>query len=126
MKRDWHLMGDIFNAIEDDRLELLISKYEANQNKYSILMQHLEMLIDADYIKGVTISLSVDGLYSWGTDVPRITLKGYDFADIVKDKFLLNKTIKAIKDAGYMVTWETLKEFAPMILKVAVKQIFKN
>lgn len=57
MKRDWHLMGDIFNAIEDDRLELLISKYESNQNKYSILMQHLEMLIDADYIKGVTISL---------------------------------------------------------------------
>mgnify|MGYP006883521931 FL=1 len=76
MKRDWHLMGDIFNAIEDDRLELLISKYESNQNKYSILMQHLEMLIDADYIKGVTISLSVDGQYSWGTDVPRITLKG--------------------------------------------------
>lgn len=126
MKRDWALMGDIFNAIEDDRLELLISKTESNQDKYNILMQHLEMLIDADYIKGVIISLSVDSLYSWGTDVPRITLKGYDFADIVKDKFLLNKTIKAIKDAGYIVTWKTLKEFAPMILKVAVKQIFKD
>ena len=133
MKRDWELMGRIFTAIENDNLRELIE--QANEptgedqdddyaktgqlKRYVLLMRHLEMLNDAGYIKGVELRFSIDGFISFGLNNPRITLQGYDYADIVKDRTLLHQTINAIGKAGMMVSWETLKQFAPVLIKKA-------
>lgn len=133
MKRDWNLMAEIFSAVEDDRLERYLEKLddevedeltgEVKQPELFLnVIKHLEMLVDSGYIKGVEIDLSVDGLYTYGLSMPRITLAGYDFADIVRDKTLLKQTMGAIKKAGYMVSWETLKQFAPVVIKKAAQR----
>ena len=133
MKRDWELMGRIFTAIENDNLHELIEQENeptgeeqkddfaksGQLTRYILLVRHLEMLIDAGYIKGVDIRTSVDGFISFGLNNPRITLQGYDYADIVKDRTLLHQTINAIGKAGMMVSWETLKQFAPVLIKKA-------
>ena len=59
-------------------------------------------------------------MISYGCNRPRITLQGYDFAEVVMDQKLLNKTINIIKKAGLMVGFETLKSYAPIALKSIV------
>ena len=133
MKRDWELMGRIFTAIENDNLRELIEQTNeptgdeqdddyaktGQLKRYVLLMRHLEMLNDAGYITGVELRFSIDGFISFGLNNPRITLQGYDYADIVKDRSLLHQTINAIGKAGLMVSWETLKQFAPVLIKKA-------
>ena len=100
MKRDWELMGRIFTTIENDNLRELIEQTNeptgdeqdddyaktGQLKRYVLLMRHLEMLNDAGYIKGVELRFSIDGFISFCLNNPRITLQGYDYADIVKDR----------------------------------------
>lgn len=111
-------MGDIFTAIEDERIETWLAEIESSQDEEMQLkiLFHIELLADADFIRGVKVTRSSGHILAYGFDGPRITMKGYDFADIVKDKKLLNKTIAAIKKAGYMAGFETLKTYAPKVL----------
>ena len=117
MKRDWNLMGDIFNALESDRITDLIEGEGVSDEQGDLVLRHLELLIDADYVRGLEIKRSSIGIAGYSMTDPRITLQGYDFADIVKDKKLLNKTLNLIKKAGLMVGFETLKTYAPVALK---------
>lgn len=129
MKRDWELMGRIFTAIENEQLgdflEQVIhdnpppddSSWKQSEQVKTVF-KHLEMLIDAGYVKGVVLRTS-DDVYLYGLQNPRITLQGYDYADIVEDHALLKQTINAIGKAGLMVSWETLKQFAPVLIKKA-------
>lgn len=135
MKRDWELMGRIFTEIENESLKSWLSEFsyevdpvtEENRQpaEFIRIMKHLEMLIDCGYIKGVELRHR-GGMYSYGLDDPRITLQGYDFADIVKDKTLLKQTITVITKAGYLVTWETLKQFAPVVVKRAAMALARK
>lgn len=129
MKRDWELMGRIFTAIENEQLgdflEQVIHDNPApddsswkQSEQVKTVFKHLEMLIDAGYVKGVVLRTS-DDVYLYGLQNPRITLQGYDYADIVEDHALLKQTINAIGKAGLMVSWETLKQFAPVLIKKA-------
>ena len=129
MKRDWELMGRIFTAIENEQLgdflEQVIHDNPApddsswkQSEQVKTVFKHLEMLIDAGYVKGVVLRTS-DDVYLYGLQNPRITLQGYDYADIVEDHVLLKQTINAIGKAGLMVSWETLKQFAPVLIKKA-------
>lgn len=136
MKRDWELMGKIFTAIEDERLNALLGGYEWEEDEvtgekrqpdeFVRIIKHLEMLIDCGYIKGVELRHGRDGAYSFGLDDPRITLPGYDFADIVQDHALLTQTMNAVKAAGYIVSWETLKQFAPVVVKRAAMKLARK
>lgn len=118
MRRDWNLIGDIFKAIEEERLESMLDTATPDDKEKTLW--HLELLLDAGYIKGVFFRVSVDGMISYGCNRPRITLQGYDFAEVVMDQKLLNKTINIIKKAGLMVGFETLKSYAPIALKSIV------
>lgn len=136
MKRDWGLMGKIFTAIEDERLNTMLDGYEWEEDEvtgekrqpfeYVRIIKHLKMLIDCGYIKGVELRHGRDGAYSFGLDDLRITLQGYDFADIVQDHALLTQTMSAVKAAGYIVSWETLKQFAPVVVKRAAMKLARK
>lgn len=115
MKRDWDLMGDIFNSIEKDEFEKRFMGINDEEERRRVFW-HVEMLIDAGYIKGITLIPNARGIPAVRLNGPRITLQGYDFADIVKDKALLPQVIAAVEKAGLMVTWETLKAFAPKVI----------
>ena len=121
MKRDWHLLGEIFDHIEQENIESFI-KGQSDPEQERILL-HMELLADAGHIKGFTLRRTYSGQLNYGFEGGgvRITLQGYDFADIVQDHKLLNKTISLIEKAGFTVTWETLKHFAPVALEQAIK-----
>lgn len=131
MIRNWKLMGDIFNEIEKETLEEFVDAIKNNSTEHFVsrefkeLMRHIEMLIDAGYIKGVEVAFRGDQFYLH-LDNPRITLQGYDFADTVKDKALLNKTLAAIKEAGLIASFETIKQFAPVVVKTIAKELYNR
>jgi hypothetical protein len=126
MKRDWNLLGEIFNHIEDENLEDFIDHFEDKTDPLlgnERLLKHVELLVDAGFVLGVEVIRANGKITGYGTDEPRITLEGYDFADIVQDKKLLSRTIKTIEKAGFLVTMETLKAYAPKVLQLAVTSL---
>lgn len=126
MKRDWNMLGEIFNHIEDENLEDFIDHFEDKTDPLlgnERLLKHIELLIDAGFVLGVEVIRANGKITGYGTDEPRITLEGYDFADIVQDKKLLSRTIKTIEKAGFLVTMETLKAYAPKVLQLAVTSL---
>ena len=126
MKRDWNLLGEIFNHIEDENLEDFIDHFEDKTDPLlgnERLLKHVELLVDAGFVLGVEVIRANGKITGYGTDEPRITLEGYDFADIVQDKKLLSRTIKTIEKAGFLVTMETLKAYAPKVLQLAVTSV---
>ncbi len=121
MIRDWKLMGEIFTAIEEERFEEMADEKRNHSNTmndhvFLDFMRHVEMLLDAGYLKGIEIGFSGKQYY-FTIDNPRITLSGYDFADTVKDKKLLNKTLDLIEKSGLVATFETIKYFTPISIK---------
>lgn len=121
MKRDWQLLGDIFTAIEDERLEAMIG--DADDAEAERVVRHLELLADAGLVRGVTIRRSGSGALSWGVEGggPRITLAGYDLAERVQDRKLLARTISLIRRAGLLVSTETLRHFTPLAVEAIAR-----
>lgn len=119
MKRDWSLLGDIFSAIENENMDEFIDRKTHDEQKK--VFRHIEMLLDAGYVKGISLTFDAsEELCLISYHNPRITLQGYDFADVVMDKKLLNKTMNAIKKAGLLASFETIKAYAPAALKALV------
>ena len=117
MKRDWFILGELFSKLEDECLEEYLQNME-DKERQQIYLKHLRLLVDAGYIKGVYFSNSQVNLHD-----ASITLAGYDFAELVQDKKLLNKTINLINSAGLIVSKETLKQFTPAAVKFFVDLI---
>ena len=114
MKRDWFILGELFTKLEDECLEEYLTEME-DKERQQVYLRHLRLLVDAGYIKDVYFSGSQVNLRD-----ARITLSGYDFAEMVQDKKLLNKTVGLIKSAGLIVSKETLKQFTPVAVKFFV------
>lgn len=127
MVRDWNLMGEIFTAIEEERFEEMADEKREHSKTmkdkvFFDFMHHVEMLIDAGYLKGIEIGFSGKQFY-FTIDNPRITLSGYDFADAVKDEKLLNKTLEYIEKAGLVASFETIKYFTPVAIRYFVELV---
>ena len=125
MKRDWFLLGEILTKIEDDKFEQYFDSL--NSERQDIVMRHVELLVDGKYVKGISIRRSSSGelMYGYEAGGIRITLEGYDLAEKVQDKKLLNKTMNLIKQAGLLVSIESLKQFTPIAMK-AIAEVFKE
>lgn len=123
MKRDWHLLGKIFEEIENETFEKFLDKQEAEEQVR--ILRHTELLVDAGYIVGITVRYDSSGvpLYGIESGYVRITLAGYDFAERVQDTKLLNKTMSLIKKAGLLVSMETLKQFTPIAVTAIAQAV---
>jgi hypothetical protein len=123
MKRDWHLLGRIFTEIENERFTAYLeASSDEEQDK---IIRHLGLLIDAGYIVGGSVIYGNYGDVNYREDNSgfRITLEGYDFAERVQDRTLLNRTIAMIKKAGLMVSMETLKQFTPLAVAAIAQAV---
>lgn len=119
MKRDWDLLTEIFDHIDNETLDAFV---ENDTERNDLILRHLELLVDGDYLAGVDIRRTSVGLY-YQSNEPRLTMSGHELADIIRDKKLFSRVKKAIAAAGYLITFETLKAFAPKVLKIIVDNI---
>lgn len=142
MKRDWNLIRDVLEACEDDRLDEYISKSGAdydeddltpqqkdklefeNAKKYRrLVIGHLELCLDEEFIKGVEIVKYSDGTLgpvSYCKEA-RLTMKGHDFLVKLRDQNMW-KNIKSIaKQTGIALTVESISQLASHIVQRTFK-----
>ncbi|MDO5352535.1 MAG: hypothetical protein Q4E81_06880 [Succinatimonas sp.] len=119
MKLDYVKIAELFEHLENENLEAFLDGLE-DSDEY---LKHLDMLVKAGYVDGVEVKYASCGIL-YSTNYPRITLDGYEFANIVKDKKLFPQVVKAINKAGYVASIAMIKEFAPHVIKNIASLVF--
>lgn len=119
MKLDYSKIAELFEHLENENLEAFLDGLE-DSDEY---LKHLDMLVKAGFVEGIEIKYaSCCILYS--SHYPRITLSGYEFANVVKDKKLFPQVVKAINKAGYIASIAMIKEFTPHVIKTIATTLF--
>lgn len=124
MRRDWKLLAEIIQHLEDESLWGWLDSIESSDMpRHDLILRHMELLQDAGYIKNFVLKTSVDGYLSYASTDVRITMQGYDFKDVILDKRLFAKVCETAQKAGVKVTWEFIKASIPLILKNMLKEL---
>lgn len=142
MKRDWDLLRDQLLAIEEGKdLKLTILKdlpksapewtddlsegqfiaamdvYRACEER---IVGHLQLLLEAGYIDGLTLTRSMSGEYMYAIYHPRLTMRGHDFLDTMRSKPLWESIKTTAKKKGLELTFDTISALAASALKTLV------
>jgi len=121
MKRDMDFVRELLLKIEETdkppSLRELLSA-NANEAEYEKLSEHLSMLIDeAEFVSGPSFHTMTTK--NW-IDL-RLTWKGHDFLDSVRDPEIWEKTKKGVEEAkGFTV--DLLKDLAKGLVKKQIEE----
>lgn len=128
MIRDWNLIREILQAIEDDKLELF---YKSNSDKQDKIILHLELLAESDLISNLKIlNVAVDTpgpnitnqqVLVFSNPSIRMTMQGYDLLETIRNKTIWKTITTKAYDAGVMLTWEFIKQVIPIVYKGLIK-----
>lgn len=121
MVRDWDLIGEIFTAVEKNDIDDLIEKHKCFAKPFEYpeqnIKQHLKMMVDAGFIKGVNVYVYGDNNWEMCVKDPYVTYQGYLFMDAVADRRLLKFTLQIIESSHLKPSFETIKQFSPRAVK---------
>ena len=90
-------------------------RWQQLSRHYTQNKAHVKLLIDAGYLDG-NYDLSA-GDHVKGAYVGRITMKGYDFLDNVRDETIWNKTKEKIQKTTGTASIEIVKEVAAALVR---------
>lgn len=126
MKRDWKLIRGILEALEGDNYiayhnaggmtdeeKAKIYKDDLSSllpKKRMLVAQHLELLVDS----GLVTQASCSTFENSGL---RLTMKGYDMLDALRDDTVWNKVKDLAVKSGVTISWEFIKQAIPLIYK---------
>jgi Hypothetical protein (DUF2513) len=137
MKRDWELIRKQLTDIEGERN--LFSDippepiwedqdwgvYEGQLEEYRVIegriFGHLELLINAGYVDGLSVTRSLDGLFSYGLHSPRLTMSGHDLLDTIRSATIWEKITATAKTKGIELTFDAIKALGALALKSVVE-----
>ncbi len=108
----------LLKATKDEVLEDFLSRLEGfEQDRYLL---HLEMLVDEGYIKGASVSSSGNTLF-YGITYPRLTQRGYQLCDGLKDMGVVKTITEKAKKLGKTLTLA----FAESVIAVLTQELLK-
>ena len=111
MKRNLDLIRYILLTTEDsDTSELRVADYITSQYSFNEVSYHITLLIEAGYM----IALRADNLSSSYPDyiVQRLTYKGHDFLDTIRNDNVFNKTKTIISSTVGTTALSLIKDVA--------------
>lgn len=92
---------------------------QVNQGE-RIVYKHLELLIEAGFIKGVSIKQSADLAYQISLADPSLTLSGYSLLESLRADGFIDKVKKFAKEKSVPLTVETISIIAKTLTKILV------
>lgn len=124
MKRNWTVIRELLEHVEDDD----ISEYLSSQGKFTyistesaeenerlrkiqleqadITFGHLLLLMDSTLVEGIKYARqSVNG-WTYGLENPRLTMKGHDTLDAIRSDTVWNEVKSRAKEAAVPITQE--------------------
>ncbi len=114
MKRDMDLVRNILIALADEPRGHIDTKSDA-------VNYHLEMLIEKQFVNGITVAQSHGGRYSTNLTNSKLTWAGHEFLATIRSKTVWDKIKNVIKDKGLDLSVEAIKIAAPNVLASILK-----
>lgn len=126
MKRNWTIIKEILEAIETNQIKTHWDSLPEEQ--YDLVLLHYELLEESELIANYQMVEDVDDFGNrnchplfWkerpGISSIRLTMKGYDLLEVLRDQSLWNKIINKAKSVGVKLTFEFIKQAIPVIYK---------
>lgn len=122
MKRNWATILDLLKATEEDRLvELLTEKacaseYSTSQQETDKLERissdyygHLELLVDDDAIRGVSLDCGPGGVWSCQITRARLSSAGFDLLGALESKGIWNRVTTFAKENAVPISCELVR-----------------
>ncbi len=132
MKRDWELIRKLLLDIEEeknpfsdipvkpnfkdqdwDTYEKQLDEFHAIEAR---VFGHLELLVNAGYIDGLTVIRSLDGMFSYGLHSPRLTMEGHDLLDTMRSSGIWEKIKATAKTKGIELTVDAIKALGNFVI----------
>lgn len=133
MRRDWDIIRNLLKATEEDRLieflnlkdeEVDRASTEAEREKLEKISSnyygHLELLVDDDAIRGITVDCSNLGNWSYGAGRPRLSTSGFDLLDALQSKTVWTRVKDYAKENTLPITGALVRE---VLLRAIQSQI---
>lgn len=142
MKRNWNEIKAALESIEQDRFSEYVGKNgeffddslmsagekraklaELGLERRDEVLGHLELLVDAELIKGVNIELFNGdvGIAQLQLIRPRLTMKGYDLLEYLRSSKFRNGLKNYCKKIGTEITLDVIRYGFPTIIKMIEK-----
>ena len=113
MKRDWELIKEILTAIEENKVR--IHWEQLDKDKQKIVLMHYDLLQESNLIINYKLQSDMDDdgkiIYHpnyiiQDVDSPaiRMTMKGFDMLEVLRDQTLWNKILSKAKNLGVKLT----------------------
>ncbi len=127
MKRDWTVIKDILEAIEQNKSRKHWESLPDDDSRNTVLM-HYELLQESELIANFKIVTDADDDFKItrapqfipqvpGEPYLRLTMKGFDFLEVLRDQRLWQRILAFAKSSSVKLTYEFIKQAIPIIYK---------
>lgn len=119
MKRDMELIRKILFKIEDEVNNVAVHNIKIEEYSMQQVAYHCALLREGGYIYDYNGYYGDGELYSFG--VGRLTWKGHDFLDNIREDNVWNKTKETISSKGLPFAFDIVKSVSSNIISALVK-----
>lgn len=119
MKRDMELIRKILFKIEQEVDNLAVYDLEIEGYSMNQVAYHCSILSEGGYILDYDGEYGSDELNCFG--ISRLTWKGHDFLDNIRDDTIWNKTKNIIKKEGLPLVFDVVKSISTGIITGMIK-----
>lgn len=135
MKLDWDFIRELLICVEEDRNVFagfpkaplwadqsesdFMQEMAAHQKLEGRLFGHLELLLENDFLAGISVHRDLSGGYHYSVHSPRLTLRGHELLADLRSKELWERVKSLAKNKGIELTFDAIKALG----KVALRQI---
>lgn len=127
MKRDWHLIQEILEAIEQNKVRCHWNSLESAESKRLVLL-HYDLLQESGLITNYVLDSDMDDDFhveyhpkftpeAPGAPYMHLTMAGYDLLEVLRDRQLWNAITSKAKGLSVKLTWEFIRQAIPVIYK---------
>lgn len=127
MKRDWNLIQEILEAIEQNKVRCHWDALETAESKRLVLL-HYDLLQESGLIVNYVLDSDMDDDFHTeyhpkftpeapGAQYMHLTMAGYDLLEVLRDRKLWNAITSKAKSLSVKLTWEFIRQAIPVIYK---------
>lgn len=117
MQRDWDFVRELLTDIEG---EVDTFKKHNNTELEEKYVQHVRMLEQAGFIKGLIAKKAIGGQWTFTQNDPHLTWDGHDLLNTLRSQTVWEKIKERSKETGIDLTTDSIKALGAWALKALI------
>lgn len=134
MRMDWKIIRGLLEKFEDESISDYLStvgalpdsvqleNFDTRENLKSeakaqekLIFGHLLLCLDGEFVEGLQIKTGTNFDYSYGLCSPRLTLRGHELLEKLKNRTVWEKVKSGAASLGVPLTVETISAIATKV-----------